>query len=77
MVTGPDFSITPRWRPRCQICPYNGKPVESPRPQNKQVEVPKLNDTKDTSRNLTKNKQDTLISQIWPSGIWPLRTLAM
>jgi hypothetical protein len=22
MDAGPDFYITPRWRPRCQICPY-------------------------------------------------------
>jgi hypothetical protein len=33
--------------------------------------------TKDTFNKLTKNKQDTLISQIWPFNIWPLRTLAM
>ena len=31
-VAGPDFSIAPRWRPRCQICPNHGTYVEGPRP---------------------------------------------
>ena len=29
-VAGPDFSIAPRWRPRCQICPNHGTYVEGP-----------------------------------------------
>ena len=31
-VAGPDFSIAPKWRPRCQIRPNHGTYVEGPRP---------------------------------------------
>jgi len=76
-VAGPDFYITPTLRPRCQMCPKNGMFEQAPRPQSRHVEVPNMKNSKDIFKNVTKNKQDTLISQIWPSGIWSLRTLAM
>jgi len=41
-VAGPNFSMTPRLRPRCQICPKNGTFVEARRPQNRQKEVPNM-----------------------------------
>ena len=38
-VAGPDFYITPKWRPRCQICPLHGTCIEARRPQSKQLEM--------------------------------------
>ena len=63
-VVGSDFSITPKWRPRCQIWPNHGKKVEGPRPKSRLVEVPNMKNTKDTFKIITKNKQDSLISHI-------------
>ena len=56
-VAGPDFSIAPKWRPRCQICPNHGTYVEGPRPQSRLVEVPNMKNTKDKFKIITKNKQ--------------------